>query len=97
MSIITTKQEFLSLLDSTILKTQGRLKKTPSLSLYDSILAQLSFLKKTFVAEKRLLTKDEISRLTFGLIAVRNFTNEDPYANALCSIYGGATKFEEFD
>ncbi|WP_457288915.1 immunity protein Tsi6 family protein [Pedobacter sp. UYP24] len=76
--------------------TEDYIKQLPEISLYKSILTQLRYVKSIVVDENRKPTEDEVEPVTFGVIAIKNFDEDDePYRTMLINLYGDFERFSE--
>lgn len=75
---IKTFAEFKALLGQTIEEAHAYEKKYPDMPIYGNIGAQLAFVKKILVDEKRKPTKEESDSISLGMIAVKNFEDDMP-------------------
>jgi hypothetical protein len=81
--MIENYSEFKSILDKAIVRTDKLATLGPSFSLPSMIRPQLDFISR-FLKENQVPTMEDRTRLTIGVLAVRNFDDSDPeYSNWL--------------
>lgn len=76
--VISTKKDFSEVLEDTIEQTSALCADFPEIKIYNSVLAQLQFIKKVIILEKRKPTEEECDSIMIGNMAVKNFEDEMP-------------------
>jgi len=94
LSKIMTKEYYQQILKSAIIETKMYCDKSPEIVIYLTIYKQLLDLQQNII-NQTVLTKREIEgKYTFGIIAVRNFDDDDEYAQKLMDLNGGALDYK---
>jgi len=74
------------LVDQGLVMVEKRLKESNGARIYDSIKAQLTYMKQTIEAGEKP-TDDKLDRLTLGVYAAREFETSDPdFADVLFKV-----------
>jgi len=90
LSKIMTKEYYRQILKSVIVETKMYCEKSPDIAIYLTIYEQLLDL------QQNIITKREIEdKYTFGVIAARNFDDDDEYGQKLMDLNGGALDYNK--
>ena len=85
-----TKEYYRQILKSVIVETKMYCEKSPDIAIYLTIYEQLLDL------QQNIITKREIEdKYTFGVIAARNFDDDDEYGQKLMDLNGGALDYNK--
>ena len=83
---VTTKKEFIVLLDEVMRETKELMTRFPEVMMYGAILKQLEAVYQITVVENHHPTNIEYNQFSFAGIAVKNFEEGNPYREKLVQI-----------
>ena len=95
LSKIMTKEYYQQILKSVIVETKMYCKKSPDIAIYLTIYEQLLDLQQNIINQSGLTKREIENKYTFGIIAARNFDEDDEYGQKLMDLNGGALDYNK--